>query len=123
MVRPCARLPPNLMNALHPHPFACRFVLVLWIARCSTFLATLVVAHAASLNGTITNSATGRALQGARVVVEGANRELLTDGLGNYRLDDLPAGEVTVLVSYTGLDTARVQVPLSGAETRRDIGL
>lgn len=76
------------------------------------------------VSGTVTNAATGRALEGARVVIEGTNREVLTDGLGHFRLDDVPAGNVSLAVSYTGLDTATIPVAVqAGGETRRDVGL
>ncbi len=87
------------------------------------FALLAVAAEAASLTGVVTNSATGRALQGARVAVDGTETAVLTDNLGAYRLDGLPEGNVTLSVSYAGLDTTKVQVPVSGAETRRDVGL
>jgi TonB-dependent receptor len=76
------------------------------------------------LTGTVTNSATGRALEGARVTLEGTGREMLTDSQGNYRFDDLSPGSVTLSVAYTGLDIATVPVTLTaGAANRRDVGL
>jgi iron complex outermembrane recepter protein len=77
-----------------------------------------------ALTGTVTNAATGRALEGARVTVEGLNREVLTDSEGNFRFDDLPPGNVSVAVSYTGLDPSTVPVTLAaGTVNRRDVGL
>src|SRR5215218_1696418 len=61
-----------------------------------------------SLSGTVTNTATGRALEGARVALDGLNRDVLTDRQGNFRFDDLAPGSVTVAVSYTGLDPVNV---------------
>ena len=78
----------------------------------------------ATLVGTVTNSATGRTLEGARVAIRGTNREALTDGQGVYRFDNLAPGDVALSVSYTGLDDAAVSAPVApGAANRRDVGL
>ena len=76
-----------------------------------------------SLTGTVTNAATGRALQGARVVADGAARETLTDSDGSYRLEGFAPGSASLSVSYTGLDVARVQVELAAGSNRRDVAL
>lgn len=89
-----------------------------------------IIAHAAESSGTamaigtVNNAATHRTLEGARVVLQGTDREVLTDNLGVYRFGGLPAGEVTLLVSYTGLDTAPVTFRVAPGETvRRDVKL
>lgn len=76
-----------------------------------------------AITGVVTNAATGRALEGARVVLKGTAREAATDGQGNFRFDDLPAGPVELTVTYTGLDPATVPVVVAGPLTRRDVGL
>src|SRR5687767_1291107 len=77
----------------------------------------------ATLPGTISNSATGRTLQGARVVIRDTNQETFTDSQGVYRFENLPAGSVVLSVSYTGLTTAEMPVDVQGAgPNRRDIG-
>lgn len=55
----------------------------------------------ATLTGTVTNSATGAVLEGARVQLKGSTLETTTDNLGAYRLEGLPAGEAVLLVTYT----------------------
>ena len=97
-----------------------------WIALAvlffSGFLARPAVAE--SLTGTVTNSATGRTLQGARVAIKAANVEAATDTQGVYRFENLPPGNVVVSVSYTGLSTSDVSVAIaSGVPNRRDVGL
>lgn len=87
------------------------------------FLGAVPAWSQVSLTGTVTNAATGRALQGARVVVDGATRETLTDADGGYRLEGLAAGGASLSVSYTGLDVARVQVVLAAGPNRRDVAL
>jgi iron complex outermembrane receptor protein len=75
-----------------------------------------------TLSGTITNRATGRTLEGARVALQGTGTETIADQDGTYYFDNLPDGTVTLAVSYTGLDPVVVQVELRpGLSNRRDI--
>jgi TonB-dependent receptor len=63
-------------------------------------------APTASASGSITGRATDvtshAALAGARVSVEGTTLETFTNQQGNYRLENVPAGPVTVTLSYVG---------------------
>lgn len=78
----------------------------------------------ATLTGTITNSATGRTLQGARVEIKSANEETVTDTQGVYRFENIPPGNVGLTVSYTGLSPTDVSVVVApGVPNRRDVGL
>lgn len=84
---------------------------------------TASAAHA-TLTGVVTNAATGRTLEGARVVLQGANREVVTDNHGVYRLADVAPGPATLSVSYTGLNPMDVAVVTAiGAVVQRDVGL
>ena len=77
-------------------------------ARCALFLGLALAIPAAlaeTLTGTVTNTATGQNLEGARVVLQGTNREVFTDSQGVYRLPDVAPGNVVLSVSYTGLTT------------------
>ncbi len=77
-----------------------------------------------TLIGTVTNSATGRALEGARVVLQGTGREMLTNGQGIYRFDNLAPGGVVLKVSYTGLNTVDIPVDVKpGIRNQADVGL
>ena len=97
-----------------------------WIALAVLFFSGFIAgpAVAESLTGTVTNSATGRTLQGARVAIKAANVEATTDTQGVYRFENLPSGNIVVSVSYTGLSTSDVSVAIaSGVPNRRDVGL
>ncbi len=59
-----------------------------------------------TLRGRVLNLGTNRYLNNAQVSVEGTNLQTHTDEYGQYVLGGVPAGEVTVHVVYTGLDTA-----------------
>ncbi len=77
-----------------------------------------------TLTGTVTNAATGATLEGARVFVKESRAETVTDALGVYRFENLPAGRVTIGVTYTGLSAAEAAVELAASGTvHRDLGL
>lgn len=77
-----------------------------------------------SLTGVVTNSGTGRTLEGARVAIKDTNRETITDAQGTYRIDNVAAGSVTLTVSYTGLSSLDVPVLVSaGVPNRHNIEL
>lgn len=112
-------VPAHLLSAMLPRQLAFRLALA-----AASLMSVASAAAESSLTGTVTNAATGRALQGARVSIEGAGREVLTDESGSFRLEGLPQGSVSLSVQYTGLDVARVPVNLgSGAVVRQDIAL
>ena len=97
-----------------------------WIALAvlfsSGFIARPVVAE--SLTGTVTNSATGRTLEGARVAIKGAKVEVNTDSQGVYYLANIGPGNTALTVSYTGLNTVDLTVAVrTGGVTRYDVGL
>jgi TonB-dependent receptor len=85
--------------------------------------AQAAVAEQATLIGTVTNAATNRLLEGARVTLAGQNREAVTDGFGVFRFTDVPAGQVRLVVEYTGLDSQEVVVQTGPGVNRQDIKL
>lgn len=73
----------------------------------------LVLASAlpgAVITGTVSNSATRSALEGAVVEIGALGRQTLTDRSGQFTFRDLPAGNYEVTTSYLGLDSARQTV-------------
>ena len=74
-------------------------------------------AGTATLSGTVSNLATGNLLEGARVELAAAGLSALTDNTGRYVLPSVPAGNHEVVVTYTGLDAARVQVTATTGQT------
>ena len=76
------------------------------------------------LTGTVSNVATGNLLEGARVEIPALGVSALTDNTGRYVLSALPAGSHEIVVSYTGLDSARAAVAISaGASAARNFDL
>ncbi len=68
----------------------------------------------ATVEGRVNNAVTGRYLNNARVTAVGTGKTVFTNAYGEYRVTGVPAGEVTLEVFYTGLDTETVTVDASG---------
>ncbi len=66
--------------------------------------------------GTVLNEATGNYLNNARVVVEGTKLEAYTNEGGEYRLRNVPVGEVILAVHFLGMDGQSVRVRLRDGE-------
>ncbi len=85
-------------------------------------LPALAGAQTATLQGKVTDAATGQALPGANVVVSsggGALTGAASDANGNYTVKNLNAGTYTVAVSFIGYEKKSVSVTLNAgaAET------
>ncbi len=77
-----------------------------------------------SVAGRVRNIGNDRFLNNARVVIEGLGRETFTNEFGEYRFDDVPAGEQRVRAGYTGLDSEVTVVTVeAGQSARRDFNL
>jgi TonB-dependent receptor len=76
--------------------------------------------QAGSITGRVLNVGNSKYVGNAVVSVEGTSITTLTNDYGEYRLNDVPAGDVKVNVSSGGLDpeTATVTVPAEGSVTR-----
>ncbi len=72
-----------------------------------------------TVRGRIENAVSGNALNLARVTVKGATLEAFSNEYGEYQLSGLPAGEVELTVTYTGLSaqTTTVAVTPGGSAT------
>ena len=109
-------------------------LLMVWIALAlgpgnTTAAAESVAAGAAaqptgSIAGRVSNAATKYFLEGAVVQIAGTSLVTTTDRTGHYHLANVPADAVTVVVSFSGLDTHRVPVAVQPGETvGRDVEL
>ncbi len=77
---------------------------------------TSATAATGVLTGTISNSATGNLLEGARVEIPTLGLTALTDNTGRFLLTGVPAGTHEVLVSYIGLDSVRRQTGVAAGQ-------
>jgi iron complex outermembrane receptor protein len=75
-------------------------------------------AETGAVAGTVSNPATQKLLEGATVEVEGFSQiRVVTDRQGTFRIDRVPAGMRTVIVTYPGLDAKRQAISVSAGRT------
>ncbi|MEY4813216.1 MAG: hypothetical protein RLZZ162_289, partial [Verrucomicrobiota bacterium] len=70
-----------------------------------------------TIEGRITNPATGGVLENARISVVGSAQETLSDSGGFYRLDGVPAGAAQVRVFFSGFPPASAAVNVAAGQT------
>ncbi len=81
-------------------------------------------AASGGIAGRVLNNETGSYLNNARVRVSGTSIETFTNEFGEFRLDDLPAGSVTLEVFYTGFPVKNTGVTVTaGAVTQQNISV
>src|SRR4026209_751074 len=74
------------------------------------FTLRIQAAQTGLLTGTVSNTATGNLLEGAKVELPQLGLSALVDNTGRYVLAGVPPGTHDVTVSYIGLDAMRQQV-------------
>lgn len=77
----------------------------------------------ATLEGRVVSDFTGKAVDGAVVQVKGAAFGAMTDSVGEFRIDRVPAGLDTVTVNYPGYEENRTTLELEPGKTTRVIFL
>lgn len=114
----------NLLLALRPRAaVSCSLLVPRRVALLALLaMAQLPLAHAATVSGRVSNQATGDLLPGAIVLVEGMGISTSTERGGTYSVE-LPAGTHTLLVSFAGLDAARIPVTVTTSSFIKDIEL
>jgi iron complex outermembrane recepter protein len=114
------------MNAIHPHH---RILPACALVRAAVALAGIVLllfsaaatlsaqaGATGSLRGKVYNSGTGNYLEGATVTVVGTGQIQLTDRLGQYAFTSVPAGYLTLRVSYPGLPDSTMSAMVAAGE-------
>ncbi len=99
-----------------------------WVPRCGAALAAVVTAVLISLapaelhaqtgqvRGQVTSERDGDFLPGAQVMLEGTSLGAVTDRNGRYRIDGVPEGDYTLVVSYLGYDAFQAEISVSEDE-------
>ncbi|MBO9623419.1 MAG: TonB-dependent receptor [Sphingomonas sp.] len=70
-----------------------------------------------SVRGRVVDTTTGEYVRNAEIRVEGTTIATYSEDGGNFRLTGVPAGPVTVVVKYTGLQEARATATVTAGET------
>ena len=85
-------------------------------------LAAFPAAHAQTLTGRVAD-ADAAPLPGVNVTIAGLDRGTATDADGRYRLADLPADTLTVVLTFVGYERATYAVDLRSGDAVRDVTL
>lgn len=130
---PAAPSPPtpdhstNIMSRKHPLALLGTWLAVLLTpaqAQDSAPVGATAPASTGTISGTISNAATRNLLEGAKVEIPQLQLATLTDVTGRYVFSGVPAGRYELVVSYVGLDTARVAgLVEAGKRAVRDVDL
>lgn len=83
----------------------------------------LLIAQTGTLSGKVTDRQTGEPLPGATVAVKGSSAMVITNNEGYYTLSSVPAGSITLLVSYSGYEKATLPVTVREGTTTVDVAL
>jgi len=76
------------------------------------------------VSGRVFNPATGEFVRNAEIAVEGTNIVAFSGDDGSYALPNVPAGDISVSVTYTGYDRATAKLTVApGATAVRDFEL
>ena len=95
--------------------------------RSSLLLLLCLLTYAAfgqsTVTGTVLDADTGETLIGASVLLKGTVKGSATDIDGNFAIVDVPDGEQTFEISYTGFQTQSLTVTVSGDTDLGEINL
>ncbi len=96
-----------------------RAAILAFLALLAVELATVPQIHAqvGAIAGQVTDAASGQALPGVQVAVEGTTRLTLTNEAGRYQLQSVPAGPRTVAIELIGFASQRIQVMVVAGQT------
>ncbi|MDE0055602.1 MAG: TonB-dependent receptor plug domain-containing protein, partial [Gammaproteobacteria bacterium] len=78
-----------------------------WLA-CSLLAAP--AAFADSVSGAVTDAGNTVSFRGAVVSIDGREGSAITDGRGRFRLSNVPAGTYTLVISYVGTTSTRIEI-------------
>lgn len=81
-------------------------------------LASVAVAQTGSISGTILDDDDVEALIGANVVIKGTSTGTITDIDGSFLIENVPAGNQTLVITYVGYISKEMPVRVSAGETR-----
>ncbi len=79
--------------------------------------------QSATVSGRVTDQGTGQPLQGARLFLEGTNRQAVTDDEGRYELRNVPDGRVTIRVIAIGYASLSNVFTVTGGSGTADFAL
>ena len=70
-----------------------------------------------TLTGRVSESGSGRSLEGAIVTISDARYRDYTDASGRFSITDIPPGDYEVTITYVGLESEQVMVTVGAGQT------
>ncbi|MDW8074160.1 MAG: TonB-dependent receptor [Bacteroidota bacterium] len=61
-----------------------------------------------AISGKVREAATGEALRGATIILDGTKKGAISDPKGNFTIKNVPAGKYSLTVRYVGYETKRI---------------
>ncbi len=108
----------------YPLPNWFRFAVILALGWVMTVSSAFAQSGTGTIQGRVSNPATGEYTRNAEVRVSGTNLVAFTQADGTYRIPNVPAGEVSITVTYIGYNTVNETFTVSAGQTAvRDISL
>ena len=94
-----------------------RFIFVALVAGSGALLAqTQPASGAGQIAGQVSNGATRALLEGAAIEIPALGVRTLTDSQGRFRIEQLPAGNHAVVVTYTGLNREERRIAVAAGQ-------
>ncbi len=85
---------------------------------------SLVFSQNGIISGFVSDSSSGEALIGANVMLQETGQGMATDMNGYYIIQDIKAGNYTIMVSYVGFNTKRISLSIKQGDSKKiDINL
>jgi len=88
-------------------------IVLIFGVHCTTTHAQRTGSDASQISGQVSNVATRSLLEGAAVEIPALGIRTLTDNLGRFTFEQLPAGDHTVVATYIGLNREERVVPVT----------
>jgi len=75
------------------------------------------------IEGTVRDAVTSRPIAGCNIFIEGATLGTASDSLGFFHLEEIPFGEVRLVISHVGYVSVKQKVQLNTARLKMDFSL
>ncbi len=72
------------------------------------FYASLSISQTGRISGTVNDSKTGETLPGATILIEGTHHGASADFDGNFSINHVPVGKVSLVISYVSYTTKKI---------------
>ena len=101
----------------YPQPNWFRFAVVLALGWVMAVSSAFAQSGTGTIQGRVSNPATGEYTRNAEVRVAGTNLVAFTQADGSFRIPNVPAGEVALTVTYIGYNTVNETFTVSAGQT------